>query len=650
MTQLNAFVAHSFDPQDEGRIRPVLNFLDTFRDAGFLWQTAERAEVESVSQKVRRMIDEANVFVGFFTKRYPVISLEPTFADAWRVLRGRIRPYRWSAPAWVLQESGYALRAGKDLILLREPDVEVFGLQGDLEYIQFDPEKSSGVFSTLSEMINGLLAKAAGTTVRVTVEQGQKPAQEAVEPVTTQTQPEAPETGSSEPVFTVRLIEMWEASQAHNFEKIDEAWHKGADLIRAGRIKEVDVLAWDCLYFESRFEAGATDALDELRRLQKENPARPEAVRALARCFDGAKEFDTSSRLFLDAAELEEGDAKTRSLLGAARAFRALKQYDRAKEAASNALATAAGELREQAISLDYEVRKGAGEEYLAFATAEHALHANPQLPLRFRLGLDYRHKDLNEMALYHFKFLHAQNDKETGSLHNLALLYDDCKLPISAVTRYKESVTLGETLSAANLGFMYLNAGMAEEAKTLVDRAMQIKDHDPQVEKCLNTILEKSAEEKERETKLLEAATGNRGFLVHMGEALTATVPNVAGTWKFPFGEMTLTIASDTLQGTLDVSTTESGLAAVLSGIYGGGSPSVKTETYTFDGKMKGAVCEFVITISKKGSPESANALLAGPPTKSGFIVFEPDGRSAAYTELSGGKLSKIETLTKIA
>ncbi len=75
-----------------------------------------------------------------------------------------------------------------------------------------------------------------------------------------------------------------------------------------------------------------------------------------------------------------------------------------------------------------------------------------------------------------------------------------------------------------------------------------------------------------------------------------------------------------------------------------------MKTETYTFDGKMKGAVCEFVITISKKGSPESANALLAGPPTKSGFIVFEPDGRSAAYTELSGGKLSKIETLTKIA
>jgi hypothetical protein len=35
MTQLNAFVARSFAPQDEKRIQRVLDFLDTFRKAGF---------------------------------------------------------------------------------------------------------------------------------------------------------------------------------------------------------------------------------------------------------------------------------------------------------------------------------------------------------------------------------------------------------------------------------------------------------------------------------------------------------------------------------------------------------------------------------------------------------------------------------------
>jgi len=72
MVQLNAFVARSFAPIDDTRIQPVLTFLDTFRKAGFLWETAEPAEVESVSEKVRRMIDDKEVFIGFFTKRYPV--------------------------------------------------------------------------------------------------------------------------------------------------------------------------------------------------------------------------------------------------------------------------------------------------------------------------------------------------------------------------------------------------------------------------------------------------------------------------------------------------------------------------------------------------------------------------------------------------
>ena len=648
MTQVSAFVARGFAPQDEGRIQPVLNFLDTFRDAGFFWQTAERAEVESVSQKVRRMIDEANVFIGFFTKRYPVISLGSTFGDAWRVLRGKIQPDRWSAPAWVLQESGYALHGQKDLILLREPDVEVFGLQGDLEYIPFDPRNPSDVFSTLSQMIHGLLAKAAGTTVRITVEQGQKPAQEPAEPIAAQTQGEASETDASEPNYTFRLIAMWEAARLHNFEEMDEAWRKGAELIRAGKIKEVDILAWDCLYFEGRFDAGASEALGELRRLQTSNPGRPEPIRALARCFDGAKEFDTSSRMFLEAAELEEGDAKTRSLLRAAQAFREMKQYDRAKEATSNALATAKGELGGQAVSLHYDVLREAGEEYLAFATAEYALHANPQLPIRFRLGLDYRRKGLNEIALYHFKFLHEQNEKETGALHNLALLYDDCKLPVSAVARYKESVALGETLSASNLGFMYLNAGMAEEAKTLIDQAMGVADHNARVEKCLSAIVEKREEEKEQESKLLESARGNRSFLVSMGQALSSAVPDIAGRWKFPFGEMSITMVTNTVRGTLDITKTESGLAALLSG-FGGGSPTAKTETYTFEGKMSGALCDFVITTTEKGELHNVYALLAGATTKSGFIVFEQDGKSATYMELSGGKLGKKETIKKL-
>src|SRR5437879_1154961 len=150
MRQLQAFVARSFDSQDEERIRPILEFLDTFRKSGFFWDTAEAGEVQSVSQKVRQMIDEREVFIGFFTRRFPVSSYRSKMRDAFRILLGRVQPELWSAPAWVLQESGYALRGKKDLILLKQPNVEVFGLQGDLEYIQFDPQNPAAVFSKLS--------------------------------------------------------------------------------------------------------------------------------------------------------------------------------------------------------------------------------------------------------------------------------------------------------------------------------------------------------------------------------------------------------------------------------------------------------------------------------------------------------------------
>src|SRR6266852_5518639 len=181
MTQLNAFVARSFASQDEERIRAVLEFLNTFRKAGFICETAEAAEVESVSEKVQHMIDEKDVFIGFFTKRYPVYSFRSKISLFGQILFGNIRPQIWSAPAWVLQESGYALRGGKKLILLREEGVEVPGLQGDLEYIPFDPENPAEVFSKRSQMINGRLAKAAGTDVRTIVSERHEQAQVAIE-------------------------------------------------------------------------------------------------------------------------------------------------------------------------------------------------------------------------------------------------------------------------------------------------------------------------------------------------------------------------------------------------------------------------------------------------------------------------------------
>ena len=76
MPRLTAFVARSFDPVDNFKINPIIKFLDSFHLLGFIHRTAERAEVESVSKKVREMIDSSEVFVGIFTKRHPVYTIQ----------------------------------------------------------------------------------------------------------------------------------------------------------------------------------------------------------------------------------------------------------------------------------------------------------------------------------------------------------------------------------------------------------------------------------------------------------------------------------------------------------------------------------------------------------------------------------------------
>src|SRR6266849_6342826 len=160
-----AFVARSFDQADEAKIDPIIDFLESFKTLGFIPQSAERSEVESVSEKVRSLIDKSDVLVGIFTKRHPVYRFNGRWTTAWNALSGKLTPAVWSAPPWVLQESGYALKANKALILFRETDVEIPGLQGDLEYIPFDPRNPAPAFQRASEMITGLIAKAGSIRV-----------------------------------------------------------------------------------------------------------------------------------------------------------------------------------------------------------------------------------------------------------------------------------------------------------------------------------------------------------------------------------------------------------------------------------------------------------------------------------------------------
>jgi tetratricopeptide (TPR) repeat protein len=653
MPILKAFIARSFAHDDEQRIRPILDFLDTFQPLGFICDSADAAEVELVSQKVRRMISEMNVFIGFFTRRYPVYELESSLSYGWKAFRGQVQPKMWTAPAWVLQESGYALCAHKDLILLREEGVETFGLQGDLEYVPFNAERPSEVYGKLNEMIHRLIAKAAGTELQVVIAERRED-KVALSAPPNPAPPVEDVAKEEEPSFIVQYTKMIAAQEGGDIHAVREVWENGQELINTGKMK-IDVVFWDCLYHELRFEMGASGALEDLKRIRDANVDDPRPSAMIAACLVETKEFEQAAPLYLEAATRAKSlDDKGRYLLNAAKAFAGAKEYSKGTVAIENAIPTLSGELLDEAIRVRYKLLQDSGQDYFAFATAEASLHANPLHSLRFQLGLDYRQKDLKALALSHFSFLYERNRKDPHSLHNLALLCADCELPITSVGHYKTAFSLGETLSAANLGFMYLDAGMTAEAKELMVQAMEAKDHDSSVERCLAEIARRKETEQEKENELNEDAVLRRNFLSRMGRALSAAFPSVTGVWSFPFGNMPLAVTAGLVSGTVEISGTVetesqySTLADMLgTGVLGGlGGRSTRKRKYTLKGELTGSVCTSNLSVEDVGQGGILGGISTTP--KSGFIVFHEDAETAEYVELTDSKLGAPVKLTK--
>ena len=117
-----AFVGHSFLPQDQTIVTYVKDLL---REMEINCISGERAEASEIHEKVKRRILAAEYFVGIFTRRHKIEG-----------------EALWTTTDWVTQEMAFAAANKKKLIILRESAlVDPGGLQGNLEYIEFNREE-----------------------------------------------------------------------------------------------------------------------------------------------------------------------------------------------------------------------------------------------------------------------------------------------------------------------------------------------------------------------------------------------------------------------------------------------------------------------------------------------------------------------------
>jgi len=475
---LRVFLAKSFREIDQERIKPIETFLNSFAKLGVLIETGEPSEPESISQKVRERIDHADVFVGIFTKRFPICRSRGRFRTALElILEG---PADWSAPPWVLQECGYAIRKGCALILFVEVGVDLGGLQGDLEFIPYDYREPSEALTKASFMLNSLVAQRYGAVVQTSIEIAQESATvqagiQASAPAPADTSDENV-VGTDEPQSGDYILpvfrDLMHALESRDFEGAERLFHDGLRLISDDQAAaNVSKLRWKILYYTNLFRRGDATALDNLRETAGLNPSSPDVRRAIASCLRSYGEFELASIEFLRAADLSDSPERYECrLLAASCLLKAGKKNEARDMLVQTAIIAGNGissDLRSRLMMELLSAFKESANPFLGFALAEIGLRENPaNTALRFQLGREYSDARFFGLNALHYKVLVDHDPMNAGSFHNFAVACIGLSLPITAITHYQRALELGETLSASNMSYKLLEAGFSNQCE----------------------------------------------------------------------------------------------------------------------------------------------------------------------------------------
>jgi tetratricopeptide (TPR) repeat protein len=658
--RITAFVAKSFAEADEAKIAPIIRFLESFNKFGFILQDAEATEVESVSAKVRSLIDASDVLVGIFTRRHPVYRFGGRWTNAIGIIIGSLKPATWSAPPWILQESGYALKGNKPLILFRENDVEIPGLQGDLEYIPYDPQNPTPALQRASEMVSGLIAKVGNIRVETIVESDPieiKGDEATAPPKLPESKPAQDETAVGEDEFMLRVFSLLKAVESREWEGAQREYEEGLQWVKEH--KAASEMFWKCLYQKSRFDAGIADALDELRKLAAQNKDEPMPLNYIAHCYSNLGEYDESVRYYLAAAAISKPELRASFEIRAAEVLQKAKKPVEAKEILLRLLsAEYASEPKIQFGILQhlYSLSKESESKFTAFSIAELALHKSPEdSNFRFSLAYDYEDANQSHLSLYHYKILCEHDEKHSSGFNNFGVASAKCGLAVLATKRYKRAYELGNTLSASNLGHKYVEAGFTDDALALLKDAQSKEDCVPDVSSALAGVHSKIKEDEVEQDKVLARAEEHRKFLLSFAEGvLSPSLKTLDGLWKFPSVEINLICNDKEIVGIKEIQTqvhTDYGIVAILGG--GPPKPVTRTERFEFSGKMTGRTCKFKLSATKHDDPQAAWATLsslAGTQAIEGYMLFAEDGRTGRVAELKGDTPEKYYEVSKLA
>ncbi len=612
MSELKAFIGHSFTEDDKDVVRQFTDFFDHVKDMGigFSWEHAEPAEPKILSEKVLKLMEGKNLFISICTEKELAIipdKLKKTWFDK-KMLKAKDDEFTKKTSDWIIQEIGVAIGKNMDVIILLEDGLrKPGGLQGDLEYIGFHRNEPSKSFNKILEMLTALTPKKT-IGYMAQMEKEEKKDDEIVEEKKDEKLEPSDDWKKKDYDYALfRSIVRNDENQEQRIIKAYLASEEGQ--------KDTDRDAFKALRYHFRQWQGKGVYVEELKALSDEHPDNGQIAFYLAQAYEKYEDFTKAAIQYEKSAKntqsLEEclmrlcdaAEARCRGgssdvadwLLNKVRGF--ITKTDNGELRILTALKNIA-ELQEDS------------DKYLAYT--ESILDISPDdHNLRFSIAFKYSGLKNNEFSLFHYLMI-PDAERSSTTWNNIGVAHSRLGIEGKAVDAYRKSETMGGTLAMNNLAHKFVGAGFLKEAEDICDRAVKIKDYDKQVGTAITSIKKTKEDEEEKQKKIPEGIKQRRNFYISFGKSCIKHPPEDRdGIWIGPECELTISIKEKNFIAIGNYEKKETarvGLGYIYMGYPIRPEEKIVKVSIRYEGVITGCGIEFKLYIEEEGKKERRN------------------------------------------
>ncbi|CAN7340725.1 tetratricopeptide repeat protein [Bosea sp. LjRoot237] len=602
MTEIRAFVGHSFTENDKHLIRKFTDFFDqTHRiRPDFSWVHAEVAEPTALAVKVLSLVQDSNLFIAICSRKEKVVKRER--ADFLARITGKSVELEWKTSDWIIQEIGLAIGRQIPVIILLEDGVrKPGGLQGDIEYIPFLRQNPDSCFGKFMEMVSSLSPKDFGAT---------SPSNAPSASTGSASEDKTRIAEEQEPTSDGQQLEDWavpkpdwtDSQHRRVLEyavlvKNDELQRQIEESYKRNFSSSIDVDRWDAAKESMHIRYASGGSLDKIKEIVNRNDRDAIIISYLARALISFNEYISAAKTFEKAA-LNSNDHETRAdFIGHALLNFQLADAD---VECARVISLIHAEIAAGSVS-EVEACKSLGkyaelakDDYLFIASMERLLELKPDdSDARFKLAYRYSEIDFEDLGFWHYLAI-PRSERSSTVWNNLGISYKHFNLNEKSVVSLRKSTEFNDhsaTLAMANLAARLQEDGFKPEAEKLCEDALKIENYHSNVPAVIESIRKSSDDELVREKKKLTEIRPKNSFLREYAQARFSVLEtSLSEDWQGNRSLLKLTLNGRELELSGSYESNNNSLGA-LGSLMGENSKTTRPVKYKFAMSGRSAV-----------------------------------------------------------